>query len=67
MAMAVLLLQRHPEVWSKLVEEQAGLAQHGPRVSRSSLTTAMSYTEAVMREVWRYQPVVPGTGESVAT
>ena len=25
--------------------------------------SSMPYTEAVLREVWRFQPVVPGTGE----
>ena len=63
LSMAVLLLQRHPHVWRKLVAEQVELSQHGPSISRSSLTKAMPFTEAVLREIWRYQPIVPGTGE----
>ena len=65
MAMAVLLLQQLPKVWERLVSEQTELAQHGPSISRASLNKAMPYTEAVIREVWRYQPTVPGTGEGM--
>ena len=61
-AMATVLLQEHPEVWKKLVAEQLEISQHGPVITRGSLSKQMIYTEAVVREVWRYLRVIPGTG-----
>ena len=64
LAMAVLLLQQHPAVWKRLVSEQVELSQHGPSISLASLNGRMAFTEAVIREVWRFMPSVPGTGRS---
>ncbi|CAD7698725.1 unnamed protein product [Ostreobium quekettii] len=53
---AVWQLAKHPEVWDKVKEEQAGVvAEYGP-VFTEVAVEAMVYTEAVVKEAMRVMP-----------
>ncbi|CAD7695285.1 unnamed protein product [Ostreobium quekettii] len=53
---ALLVLGQHPEAWRKIVEEQARIvAEFGPEFTAKSVA-AMTYTEAVFKEVNRMLP-----------
>lgn len=55
----VYFLAQHPDVMEKLRAEQMQcMASHGPDLSYPQLST-MTYLDAVLRETWRCQPIVP--------
>ncbi|KAG2434686.1 hypothetical protein HXX76_007577 [Chlamydomonas incerta] len=62
LSMLLYELAQHPEVLSRLAQEQAAVvAAHGPALSGGALRD-MRYAEAVVREAWRRWPVVPVVG-----
>lgn len=59
LSIAFYLLDQNPRSWDELRAEQLRLvAKFGPQITPECLKE-MAYTEAVLRETWRIQPVVP--------
>ncbi|CAL8471479.1 g11021 [Coccomyxa elongata] len=53
-------LPRHPDVWNRLVaEQQQVVAEHGAQMDGAAVK-AMTYTDAVIKEILRLHPIVGG-------